>query len=95
METYIKRLGTLGIQCDLILFHSYDKWGFSSLTREEALEYLKYAVKKLSPLMNLAREQAGNYKDEAYMVYYGKHCTTVGKLNLPVENEYDVEVINV
>ena len=46
-------------------------------------------------LMNLAREQAGNYKDEAYMVYYGKHCTTSGKLNLPVENKYDVEVINV
>ena len=296
LETYIKRLGTLGIQCDLILFHSYDKWGFSSLTREEALEYLEYVVKRLSPLpnlwwslaneydlmaynqedwecfaefihkqdayghllsnhhmihpwdfsnpytthiclqtnqleelsalikkykkplivdecgyegnipmhwgnlsgfemvhrfwtvcmqggycshgetfanendilwwskggklvgespkrigflreileslpgpltfsgmdyteeefegmktmipeeqkqipfmrlllrvpwdearalMNLAREQAGNYKDEAYMVYYGKHCTTSGKLNLPVENKYDVEVINV
>ena len=28
MESIIRRLDEMEIQCDLILFHSYDNWGF-------------------------------------------------------------------
>ena len=29
IENTIARLGTMGIQADLILFHPYDRWGYS------------------------------------------------------------------
>lgn len=66
LESYIKKLDKLGIQCDLILFHPYDKWGFSNLTREEALLYLDYVVKRLSPLPNIWWSLANEYDLMAY-----------------------------
>ena len=66
LESYIQKLDKLGIQCDLILFHPYDKWGFSNLTREEALLYLDYVVKRLSPLPNIWWSLANEYDLMAY-----------------------------
>lgn len=37
LEGIIKRLDQMGIIVDLILFHPYDRWGFSKLTRDEGL----------------------------------------------------------
>lgn len=66
LESYIQKLDKLGIQCDLILFHPYDKWGFSNLTREDALLYLDYVVKRLSPLPNIWWSLANEYDLMAY-----------------------------
>lgn len=35
LEKQIFALADMGIQSDLILFHPYDKWGFSHMTMEE------------------------------------------------------------
>lgn len=61
MERYIRRLGELGIQCDLILFHPYDSWGFSKLSRKEALTYLDYAARRLSAFSNVWWSLANEY----------------------------------
>lgn len=61
LETHIRRLDRMGIQCDLILFHPYDCWGFSSLSREEALSYLDYAARRLSAFPNLWWSLANEY----------------------------------
>ena len=61
LESCIRRLDTLGIQCDLILFHSYDCWGFADLPKEDALVYLDYAVRRLSAFPNLWWSLANEY----------------------------------
>lgn len=38
----ILQLGNLGIEADLILFHAYDRWGFSEISAETDDRYLKY-----------------------------------------------------
>ena len=48
LETNILRLSSLGIQTDLILFHSYDRWGFSTMSIEEDCVYLDYLLRRLS-----------------------------------------------
>ena len=61
LESYIRRLDEMGIQCDLILFHPYDHWGFSRLPREEALVYLEYAARRLSAFPNVWWSLANEY----------------------------------
>ena len=48
LEERIWQLNEMGIQCDLILFHPYDRWGFSKLTKEDNLVYLDYVTRRLS-----------------------------------------------
>lgn len=48
LEEDIIRLGKMGIEVDLILFHSYDRWGFAELTMEENLIYLDYLLRRLA-----------------------------------------------
>ena len=66
LEDVIDELGENGIQCDLILFHPYDKWGFSKFTREEALTYLTYAVRRLAPKKNIWWSLANEYDAMEY-----------------------------
>lgn len=61
LEKYIDRMDRLGIQGDLILFHPYDRWGFSRLSREECLIYLDYLVRRLSAYPNLWWSLANEY----------------------------------
>ncbi|MCD8104765.1 MAG: DUF4038 domain-containing protein [Lachnospiraceae bacterium] len=61
LESHIARLDEMGIQCDLILFHPYDCWGFSKLTRKEALTYLDYVVRRLSAYPNIWWSLANEY----------------------------------
>lgn len=42
----VERLGELGIQADLILFHPYDRWGFSRMGREYDDAYTRYVVSR-------------------------------------------------
>ncbi len=50
LENVIFRLADMGIQSDLILFHSYDKWGFSMLNMEQNLLYLEYVLRRLAAI---------------------------------------------
>ncbi len=47
-EAVVEQLGGMGIETDLILFHSYDRWGFSLLTMDEWKIYLDYAIRRLA-----------------------------------------------
>ena len=61
LDVTLNKLDSLGIQADLILFHPYDRWGFSKFTREEAIEYLDYAVNRLSSHQNIWWSLANEY----------------------------------
>lgn len=39
-EGLIMQFGEIGIESDLILFHSYDRWGFSKMSIDENRTYL-------------------------------------------------------
>ena len=47
-ERICGRIAEMGIQIDLILFHPYDRWGFSALGQENNLVYLDYLLRRLS-----------------------------------------------
>ena len=49
----------------------------------------------LEGLKNGTRIFTGHYKDEAYLAYYGRHCTAAGELDLPQSGEYRIDVIDV
>jgi hypothetical protein len=61
LENVIRRLDEMEIQCDLILFHSYDNWGFATMGREDNLKYLEYCLKRLGDLDNVWWSLANEY----------------------------------
>lgn len=60
-EQKLQRLDTLGIQADLILFHSYDRWGFSHLGMEKNLIYLDYLTRRFSAFPHIWWSLANEY----------------------------------
>lgn len=60
-ERRIKELDGMGIQCDLILFHPYDRWGFADLSIEEAKTYLDYTIRRLSAFPNIWWSMANEF----------------------------------
>lgn len=70
LEQRIARLGALGIQADLILFHAYDRWGFADLGPAVDDRYLRYVVRRLAAFENVWWSMANEYdllwaKDES------------------------------
>ncbi|MBR5380130.1 MAG: DUF5605 domain-containing protein [Clostridia bacterium] len=61
LEKCVERLGNMGIEADIILFHPYDRWGFSLLTPEEDLLYVRYIVSRLSAYHNVWWSLANEY----------------------------------
>jgi len=61
IEKRIGDLQKLGIQADLILFHPYDRWGFSKMGREADIRYLKYTVRRLASFSNVWWSLANEY----------------------------------
>ncbi|RZK47256.1 MAG: DUF5060 domain-containing protein [Pedobacter sp.] len=61
IEKRVAQLDSLGIQADLILFHSYDKWGFSRMGPAEDGRYIKYLVARLSAYKNVWWSIANEY----------------------------------
>jgi hypothetical protein len=47
LERRIGQLTALGIETDLILFHPYDRWGFSEMPAAADDRYLRYLVRRL------------------------------------------------
>ncbi|MDY2938082.1 MAG: DUF5605 domain-containing protein [Fusicatenibacter sp.] len=61
IENCIVRLQEMGIQADLILFHPYDRWGFSGMNLEQQNAYLRYVVNRFSAYQNVWWAMANEY----------------------------------
>ncbi len=53
IEKRIQQLDLLGIEADLIVFHPYDRWGFSSLSRETEEMYIDYIIARFAAYKNV------------------------------------------
>lgn len=53
IEYCIRELGKRGIEADLIVMHPYDRWGFSSMSREEDDLYWHYVINRFSAFHNV------------------------------------------
>ena len=60
-ESILKRISAMGIQIDLILFHPYDRWGFSRLPQQDNLVYLDYLLRRLSAWPDIWWSLANEY----------------------------------
>ena len=60
-ERILNRIADMGIQIDLILFHPYDRWGFSKLPQQDNLIYLDYLLRRLSAWPNIWWSLANEY----------------------------------
>ena len=61
LEKIICRMGEMGIQVDLILFHPYDNWGFSTLARKDNLTYLDYLLRRFAAIPGIWWSMANEY----------------------------------
>lgn len=61
LERRIEQLGELGIEADLILFHAYDRWGFSTMDAVADDRYVRYAVARLASFANVWWSLANEY----------------------------------
>jgi hypothetical protein len=61
IEKRIQQLDLLGIQADLIVFHPYDRWGFSSLDRETEDMYIEYIIARFAAFKNVWWSMANEY----------------------------------
>lgn len=61
LETSILELDRLGIEADLILFHPYDRWGFSQMSKEDNLKHLEYCAARLAAYKNVWWSLANEY----------------------------------
>ncbi|MEZ2440557.1 DUF5060 domain-containing protein [Chitinophaga sp. RCC_12] len=61
IEERIKQLDSLGIEADLIVFHPYDRWGFSSLDRATEDLYINYIIARFAAFKNVWWSMANEY----------------------------------
>lgn len=61
LEHCICALGEAGIEAELILFHPYDRWGFSEMSVGQCLAYLRYCVRRLGAFRNVWWSLANEY----------------------------------
>lgn len=61
IDQAVSDLAALGIEADIILFHPYDKWGFSEMPAEANDFYLKYMIARYSAFCNVWWSLANEY----------------------------------
>lgn len=61
LERRVADLAELGIEADLILFHPYDRWGFTNMGQEADDRYLRYITARLSAYANVWWSLANEY----------------------------------
>ena len=61
LEQRIADLGKIGVEADLIIFHPYDRWGFSKMTAAQDDAYLRYLVARLAAFPNVWWSLANEY----------------------------------
>lgn len=52
-EQRVQDLLNLGIEADIILFHTYDRWDFENMDAESDDRYIRYAVARLAAFRNV------------------------------------------
>ena len=62
LDRHIVRLGQMGIQVDLILFHPYDRWGFDGMGIEKDKQYLDYLLRRLAAYPHIWWSLANEYE---------------------------------
>lgn len=60
-EHRIAQLNELGIQADVIVFHPYDRWGFSRMEEAANQLYLRYLVARIGAYPNVWWSMANEY----------------------------------
>ena len=86
IEKRIGQLDSLGIQADLIVFHPYDRWGFSSLDRKTEDLYINYIIARFAAYKNVWWSMANEYdfmrnKTMSDWDYYIKQFATKDKFH--------------
>ena len=61
IEKCILALQWLGIEADIIVMHPYDRWGFSSMTKEQDDLYWSYVLARFSAFRNVWWSLANEY----------------------------------
>ncbi len=61
LERRIGDLRTLGIEADLILFHPYDRWGYSTMPADVDDRYLRYLIARVAAYRNVWWSMANEY----------------------------------
>ncbi len=61
LEQRVGDLCQLGIEADIILFHPYDRWGYSTMPAEADDRYLRYVVARLAAYRNVWWSMANEY----------------------------------
>ena len=61
LDWCIEQLQQLGIEADLILFHPYDRWGFSCMRPEDDDRYVRYVVARYAAYRNVWWSLANEY----------------------------------
>jgi hypothetical protein len=61
LEQRVQDLRESGIQADIILFHPYDRWGYSTMPADVDDSYLRYVVARLAPYRNVWWSMANEY----------------------------------
>ena len=60
-EQRVRDLLDLGIEADIILFHTYDRWDFENMDAENDDRYIRYAVARLAAYRNIWWSLANEY----------------------------------
>ena len=60
-EKRVQDLLDLGIEADIILFHTYDRWDFENMDAESDDRYIRYAVARLAAFRNVWWSLANEY----------------------------------
>jgi len=60
-EKRVAELGKLGIEADIIIWHPYDRWGYSLMDEESDYLYLRYLIARLSAYHNVWWSLANEY----------------------------------
>jgi hypothetical protein len=61
IEQRVADLRALGIEADLILFHPYDRWGYSTMPAEADDRYLRYVLARMSAYRNIWWSMANEF----------------------------------
>ncbi len=61
IERRIRQLDSLGIQADLIVFHPYDRWGFSKMDSAANDRYIDYIIARFAAYKNVWWSMANEY----------------------------------
>lgn len=60
-ETQILRLQKMGIEADLIMFHPYDRWGYSEMSESQDYRYVAYIAARFGAYRNVWWSLANEY----------------------------------